>query len=177
MKPTCDIIQDLLPLVQDGVASEDSIRLVESHIKDCKMCKGLTGEMIDAPIRNQPQLEDENIIKKMKRSILFSQIAMLIIGGVVGVAFTNSIEMFYNLMIMPLIGGISYFVWKKKSYWTLIAIFSLSVVVQYLIGAFTIQSEPFGIDSILVYSMIYTVLVAVGIVIGMLLKYAFKKEG
>lgn len=39
MKVTCNMVDDLLPLVAEGLASEDSVKLVKSHIKDCPKCK------------------------------------------------------------------------------------------------------------------------------------------
>ncbi len=39
MNITCNVIQDLLPLYYDDVCSEDSRRLVETHIKSCDSCK------------------------------------------------------------------------------------------------------------------------------------------
>lgn len=39
MKITCNIIQDLLPLYYDDVCSEDSRRLVETHLKTCDDCR------------------------------------------------------------------------------------------------------------------------------------------
>ena len=41
IKITCDMCMDLMPLVQDGVASEDSIAAVEQHIKTCSECKSV----------------------------------------------------------------------------------------------------------------------------------------
>ena len=32
---TCDVIRDIMPLVADGVASDDSARLLEQHIGHC----------------------------------------------------------------------------------------------------------------------------------------------
>lgn len=39
MKLSCDTIQDMLPLVAEDIASEDTVKLVNEHIKDCKECK------------------------------------------------------------------------------------------------------------------------------------------
>lgn len=39
MKLSCDTIQDMLPLVAEDLASEDTVKLVKEHIKDCKDCK------------------------------------------------------------------------------------------------------------------------------------------
>ena len=34
MKENCEVIRDLLPLVQDGVASEASCRMVQEHLEE-----------------------------------------------------------------------------------------------------------------------------------------------
>lgn len=39
MKVTCNTVDDLLPLVAEGLASEDTVKLLKSHIKDCAKCK------------------------------------------------------------------------------------------------------------------------------------------
>lgn len=39
MKITCDIIQDLLPLYEDDVLSEDSRQLVQEHLAGCEKCR------------------------------------------------------------------------------------------------------------------------------------------
>ena len=39
MKLSCNIIRDLLPLVADNLASEDTVKLVNEHMNDCKECK------------------------------------------------------------------------------------------------------------------------------------------
>ena len=35
----CKIILDLLPLYVDGCCSDESARLIEEHLKDCKSCR------------------------------------------------------------------------------------------------------------------------------------------
>ena len=37
-KISCDMCMDLMPLVQDGVASADSIAAVKQHIENCPAC-------------------------------------------------------------------------------------------------------------------------------------------
>ena len=41
MKVNCEIVQDLLPLYEDGVCSESSRAAVEEHLKACENCRGL----------------------------------------------------------------------------------------------------------------------------------------
>ena len=35
----CGVIHDLLPLYEDGVASEETTQLVREHLKDCPACQ------------------------------------------------------------------------------------------------------------------------------------------
>ena len=46
---SCDICMDLIPLVRDGIASEDSRAAVEEHIKDCAVCRAAFEEGSPAP--------------------------------------------------------------------------------------------------------------------------------
>ena len=39
MHITCDMAMDLAGLYQDGLASEDSARAVEQHLKECPACR------------------------------------------------------------------------------------------------------------------------------------------
>ena len=39
MNVTCDVIADLLPLYFDGVASEDTKRVISAHLKRCRTCR------------------------------------------------------------------------------------------------------------------------------------------
>ncbi|MCL2084554.1 MAG: hypothetical protein FWH06_04755, partial [Oscillospiraceae bacterium] len=41
MKHDCELIQDLIPLVRDGIASDASKTAVGLHIKQCDICKGI----------------------------------------------------------------------------------------------------------------------------------------
>lgn len=43
-KINCEICMDLIPLVKDGIASEESYKAVEEHVKECETCRQLYGE-------------------------------------------------------------------------------------------------------------------------------------
>lgn len=47
MKLPCKIVEDLLPLYQDEVCSEESRSLVQEHLKECENCKELLSKMGD----------------------------------------------------------------------------------------------------------------------------------
>lgn len=175
MRVSCDVILDLIPLVKDGVASDESCRIVNEHIKSCKKCKA-EFETFESINLQELNLKDEKIIFSIKRSVFITQIAILIIGAILGVALSDSASMFYNFMIMPLIGGISLFALKEKWYLTPIAIFILTYLRQIAIHVF---SDGFCWDMLydgLYYSIIYIILVGLGVIIARLFIFAFKKK-
>lgn len=175
MNITCNVILDLIPLVVDGVASEDSIIIVNEHVKSCESCKA---ELENSHTFNvdQTPIKDEKIIFTIKRSIFITQLTILILGAIIGIALSNSMGMFYNFLIMPIIGGISYITFKRKCYLAPIAIFILTFLWQSIAGIASGGFEWAALYSGSFYSVIYFVLVGLGTIIAMLLKFSFKKE-
>ena len=176
MKISCEVILDLIPLVKDGVASRDSEILVKEHLKSCESCKAEFQAMEGVQLKN-PSINDEKIVFAIKHSIFITQSIMLVAGGFLGVALTNSSNIFYNLIIMPILGAFSYAIYKKKCYFTAIAIFLFTYIWQSSEG---IISQGFSWEQLqygLFFSSIYVFLIGIGVIIAMLLKFAFKKEG
>jgi len=175
LKISCNVILDLIPLVKDGVASDDSTIVVNDHIKNCESCKS-EFETIEVAQSHESSIKDKKIVFAMKRSIFVTQIIILMAGSILGVALTNSMGQFYNFIIMPIIGGISVFAFKKKWYFTPLAIFIISYLWQTIMDIFTVGFLWIDLYKWLSYSIIYSILVVLGIIIAKLLKFAFKKE-
>ncbi len=177
MNISCDVILDLIPLVKDGVASEDSTKIVMEHIEDCESCKSEL-EIYDNKIEQVKINNERKIIFAIKRSIFITQIIILMVGAIVGAVLSNSMGLFYNFLIMPILGSIAYFTFKEKWYLAPIIVF----VFTYLyITISTIIMDGFH-GGVLLYaglhfSFIYSVLVCMGVVITILLKIAFGKTG
>ncbi len=171
---SCDIILDLIPLVKDGVASEDSEKIVNEHIKSCNSCKE-EFEAFEDICSERKSINDKKIIYNIKKNIFITQIFILVIGTITGIALTNSMAMFYNLIIMPLIGGLSFIILKRKWYLTPVFVFISSYLWQII--AWTIESgfDWMALYGSLFYSTIYTSLIVLGVIISMLLKFAFGK--
>lgn len=175
MNISCEVILDLIPLVKDGIASDDSTTIVKHHIENCHSCKAEFETFEDNRIEQSP-VKDEKIISAMKRSIFMTQLVILVTGAIIGVALSNSMNMFYNFIIMPIVGGISLFTLKRKWYLASLGVFLLSYLWQTIVG---IASNGFQWGYLyygLFYSVIYAALVGLGVIITMLLKYALKKE-
>lgn len=82
MKKECEIVKDLLFCYNDGIASNSSKELVESHIKDCETCRLALEEM--QKDKNQQDNKEEidylkKINKKMKRKTAITVICAIIL--------------------------------------------------------------------------------------------------
>ncbi|MBE5775401.1 MAG: hypothetical protein E7337_15980 [Clostridiales bacterium] len=68
----CGVIRDLLPLVVDEVATEDSVELVKAHMETCEACRGYHEGMTMALARtNAPKPETDNAFLRLGKKIKF----------------------------------------------------------------------------------------------------------
>lgn len=72
---TCDMCIDLMSLVQDGVASDDSRSAVEAHTAQCPACQKLFNEMCAPPVQvpeNRTEYVLEQVYRKQRRKTFLS---------------------------------------------------------------------------------------------------------
>lgn len=109
MKLPCEIMEDLLPLYEDNVCSDQSKRAVEEHLLECERCRKLIENTHKIPILNiEPEkpAADKVVAKsfrKIRQRWWVSVLLILIIVPLVflgwnqyhteGVHFTNIYEM------------------------------------------------------------------------------------
>ncbi|NLB20571.1 MAG: zf-HC2 domain-containing protein, partial [Clostridium sp.] len=97
---TCDICQDLMPLVKDGIASEDSTKAVKDHLKTCPACSKLyQNENIE--VKN---IDDHRILTQIRKRLYLASLITAFIGALIGLVLTGGAGLFYNILIMPTIG-------------------------------------------------------------------------
>lgn len=178
---TCDIVRDLMPLTADGVASEDSEAAVRRHIAHCEECRALF-ETLAAPKAEQsmPAPNDQKIMAYIRRQMLFLMGLAAMLGAAVGIMMLDTSLTFQNLLIMPIVGALSYCCFKKKGFFVSIAVFLLTVV-RGLVETYTLsgnarESDVFELPSAVIFGVILGVLTLVGAVIAALLDFTFRKE-
>ncbi len=70
---TCNVIADLLPLYKEGICSDDSLALVESHLEVCDECRRLAGD-IELPPADETSRPDEiETFRKIGRKLRFNR--------------------------------------------------------------------------------------------------------
>lgn len=157
MKISCNIIQDLIPLVNDGVASEESMQLVMEHCQECKTCQEL--------VKEKSIINEQNLEAKWEQKIRKSIIGCMILVILFACSFSATVNQFQNFILIPAIGAIGYGVLKQKVYILYILIF----VSHLFIG---LLYKEFGI-SVIFYTIIYWALLTIGIIIYWCYNYAF----
>ena len=164
---SCDMCVDLIPLVHDGVASDDSRNAVLQHLQECPACKALFEGEIPVPHNTK------DILAKIKRRAQIFSAMVMMFGIFYGLTLTSGSGMFYNTMIMPVIGAIGYYLFRWKG---LYLIPSLLLVSHFVTNALGLGGELLEFGGLLAMTTIYCVIALVGFVIAALLHFAFKKE-
>jgi hypothetical protein len=175
---SCDVCLDLIPIVKDNVASADSSTLVYAHIKTCESCRA---QFTSTLTNFNDTVDDKKIINAIKKSFYFTGFIFIACGALIGIYLSNSNDVFYNFLIMPMVGACGYLTLKEHFTLVPVSIFVLSYIGQMiqtiLDGAL---SSGFKVELFyhpLFFSIIYVCLTIVGIFIATLLKFAFRKEG
>ena len=100
---------------------------------------------------------------------------VMMLGIFVGISFTGSQELFYNALLMPLIGGLGFLVFRWKAVWQvpllLLAVGLAALGLDILRGL-----GQLDLPSLLWWTVIYSGFAAAGVLIAALLCFALKKE-
>ncbi len=161
MNKECHIIQDLIPLVNDGVASEESQNFVYEHCLHCETCAQL--------LEHQPIYDEKQLNKKWQKRIRLTLMIFVLFIVLLTTSFTATSGQFYNFLFMPLIGGMGVWLFHKKVYW----LYGLVFIVQ-IIMSLLWRHE--AMDGTVMYVMIYWFLMTIGIVIEKCYSYAFSRR-
>ena len=164
---TCDMCRDLIPLVKDGIASADSRLAVERHLESCPSCR--------ARFENPLPADGEQAFAAFRQQLRLLAALVMMLGIFVGISFTGSQELFYNALLMPIIGGLGFLVFRWKAVWQvpllLLAVGLAALGLDILRGL-----GQLDLPSLLWWTVIYSGFAAAGMLIAALLCFALKKE-
>lgn len=110
MKISCDVAEDLMPLVKDGIASEGSTQLLKGHIAECQTCKTLFESQGYLPTKSSaPQ------VRKLKWVLFTAMGALIIIGSLIGYFLSSAnTPMPIALLLIGLLSLIPFAIILKK---------------------------------------------------------------
>ena len=115
-----------------------------------------------------------------KRVYKFIGFLLMLILDLIGIYFSNSQAVFYNAIIMPCVGILGVFVLGKRYYWLPISTAILSYIVIMIQSILDDMERLRNLVEILLlplfFTIIFTILVTIGMGIALLFKYALSKE-
>ncbi len=97
MKYPCNLVRDLLPLYHDGICSDESSEVIETHLSECNTCKAFYEELcksdaiINTPLNSENEIKKANSFKGIKKKLLRKQILIGVIVFVVLVSLIFSV--------------------------------------------------------------------------------------
>lgn len=106
MKWNCELIQDLLPLYEEGLCSPASAQAVQEHLCECGSCRRLAAPLPIEPPEDTPDADRavKKSIKKVRRRWLASLLAAVLVVPLLllgynqyrgyGLCYTNADEIF-----------------------------------------------------------------------------------
>lgn len=109
MSKECNIVADLLPLYQDGVCTEDSRELVETHLAGCESCRRLA-EQISQELAAPEKAEEIDALKRIKAGVRKGRKKAFLKGAAAGL----------SALLLVLAG---YFIWWYANCYSFYAAF------------------------------------------------------
>ena len=164
---SCELCRDLIPLVKDGVASDESTQVVIRHTEICDSCRALLGaERMSYP-------GQENMLHTVLRRMRTFLTMLLMFGILYGLSLTAGSGIFYNVVLMPLIGAVGYYLFRWRALYILPLLLTVTHGITNLLG---MGNERLDLYSVLMWSGMYSLFAVLGVVIAALLHFVFRKE-
>ena len=159
----CEACRDLIPLVQDGAASDASVQLVAQHIAHCRDCRAFwqAGAPAAAP-------DDGKVLSRIHRRLRLVLAAALAAGALVAFWLnTYAYRPEYSVVILPVVGALGCLLLRRRWYFAPPAVAALGFVWHLVATA--------GWQEPLVFAVGYGLLCLLGALAAKLLVYAFGK--
>ena len=173
-KIPCAVCRDLMPLVQDGVASPESEALVKAHLAACPACRALR-QRADAPaVLELPAPDDGKILQKLRRRYSMHLLLLAFAGIAAGIALGYTGRSNWVILLLPLVWGV--LTYRDTGMGRPLLLFTLGLVVLDAIVKQLAFLESFSLSNFLWNlasgCILYAVLGGIGWLIGWLLHYA-----
>jgi hypothetical protein len=182
MKNECKIISDLLPLYSENLVCEETAEFVKNHLSECESCKKefealQSGDYLKEAFKEESTkpVEDikpfKKIMKKMNLQVHSISYLLIIFFIFFGFLSMDSGDVFYNSLIMPIVGVFGYIIFRFRAFYKLPI---LLLVINFFACIFKFADVEF-ID-IFFWTAIFTAFVFAGIIIAFLIHFALRKE-
>lgn len=98
----CNIARDLMPLVIDQVASEESRTLVENHLAACKPCTQMYADMQVKTPEKSNAAEDNSFaaaMRQLRRTVAWRRIKIIVLSVVITLSVLRAVTLGYRYFV------------------------------------------------------------------------------
>lgn len=179
----CAVVQDLMPLVRDGVASAESEALVQAHLETCADCRALW-DSLPAAGTAPAQPDDAAVLKTVRTHVRLWLLVVVVVGLALGMAVLNSGRATGLIfVIFPLTCGIA--CWFDDVIWKLIPVLAGGIAaIEFLPGFVSTWQTSTFLEALSAYLagasvpvLVLAALCLLGALAARLLRYAVKGKG
>lgn len=161
-KYDCDIVQDLLPLYQDGICSDSSKKMIEEHLTECADCSYKANLLKNTRIDEKIEKERDTILSahaKKERKVTYTvgviTAGILMIPVIVclicNLAIGHALDWFFivlaSLLMLASVTVVPMLVQEKRMLWTLIT-FTGSLVLLLLVVCIYVRGDWFFVAAV-----------------------------
>ena len=107
-------------------------------------------------------------------SKLFSAILMMF-GMFFGLSLTGGSGLFYNILIMPVVGALGYCIFRQKAICAVPILMLTAHLITNLLSMVR-GAEHLDLYSVLMWTFLYSIFCVLGTITAWLLHFAFRKE-
>lgn len=173
-KIPCAVCRDLMPLVQDGVASPESEALVQVHMAVCPACRALWQGADEPTTPEPPAPDDGKILQRLRRRYSTHLLLLAFAGIAAGIALGYTGRSNWVILFLPLVWGV--LTYRDTGMGKPLLLFTLGLAVLDAIIKQTAFLESFSLSNFLWNlasgCILYAALGGMGWLIGWLLHYA-----
>ena len=173
-KISCAVCRDLMPLVQDGVASPESEALVQAHMAVCPACRALWQGADEPTTPEPPAPDDGKILQRLRRRYSTHLLLLAFAGIAAGIALGYTGRSNWVILFLPLVWSV--LTYRDTGMGRPLLLFTLGLVVLDTIVKQLAFLESFLIGNFLFNlasgCVLYAALGGIGWLIGWLLHYA-----
>ncbi|MDO5541105.1 MAG: zf-HC2 domain-containing protein [Eubacteriales bacterium] len=180
---TCGICEDLIPLVEDGIAAEESKKAVLSHIAGCAKCRNKYSNLEEKEITKRDSFlcnekDDRRILMDIREKIsiwLLTGICVSLMAGVL-IVITSSSSPWLMVLVFPFVSGFVYLIGGRTWRYVPLIAAVLWIIIALLMGIGNTCSWKTAIWDSVISAVFPLVFSYIGALAAVLLKYAFKGE-
>lgn len=176
---TCKMTEDLLPLYEEGLLSDDTTQWIEAHFAKCEVCSKLQNDSLlpeELPAMTQPYKSAKKMMQHAQFKIAAYQLLLVMLSFIVAIQTNMLSGSFRFILTYFLLGAVTFAFYRS---WIITLGVSFVPIFCWTILEMLGAGEA-GVGTMLIGGLfvaaIHTLFCVVGVIVMYLLFIVFDKE-